>query len=376
MADPNLVNYFKQNMAAGYDKYELCNNLIASGYQPNVVKEALKEAIQEKMPNPPKVEIKKTIIDEKGVVVSSPLMGILAIIIIAIVIATTYYVMFKPVPTGIELQKDGTVITLPPQCKECEYLEGMVCIKSNCCKDEDCATQFPNMSNTCQFPNTKDARCVSSIIECGNNLCEIGEENTCCVDCGCKDGICIENSCISTNPILMLISPNEGDSVESPFNVKYEIKDKAIYTLVYIQIDNETEKQVTEKEPSLTLEPGTHEITLILKDNEKQVQNKTIKLNVKLPKIPKLDVTFPISDDNLSTSEVIILFSVRDFELKEVGGHIHFTLDGNTIEHYSTGSYTFENVPAGPHVLYAALFNSNELQLTNIESFKTIMFNT
>lgn len=391
MADIQLVEYLKKNIAAGYEKYDLCNACVAAGYSASEVKEALEEVTHSAMPLPPKPspEIPAPPPPPPRTKKAKPVQVNTTVIITAVIfilIAGILLYMLLPKNISPSMEKSAGSIQLPAElqqqptlpaasCKECEYPDKGTCKRAACCNDADCEDNITTTSDVCESPKTKDARCVRSTVQCGNGNCEKGE--ACCLDCGCSAGyVCVENKCIMQKPpSLTIISPNSGDNVSSIFNIELELKDAKDMHIRFV-IDKGHIQETNETRIPMNMSQGSHEINISLVDNTKvEILQKTLSVNVLPPQpVPVLIVSSPKVDDEIKGDSVSVEFKVEGTTLSEKGTHIHFTLDGKTIEHNTAAQYVFTNVVAGKHTLEAALVDGEERRLTNPESFKTVPF--
>ncbi len=389
MADIQLVEYLKKNIATGYEKYDLCNVCVAAGYSASEVKDALEEVTHSAMPLPPKPypEIPAPLPPppiKKAQPVQATIHGIIAAVVFLLLVSILWYMLLlKDIPIAAEKSAGSVQLPAEPQqptlpaasCNECEYPDESTCKKAACCNDADCEDNVTTTSDVCESPKTKDARCVRSTVQCGNGNCEKGE--ACCLDCGCSTGyVCVENKCIMQKPpSLSILSPNEGDNISSAFNIELELKDAKDMHIRFV-IDKGPMQETNETRIPMNLSQGNHEINISLVDNTGvEMLQKTLRVNV-LPTqpVPVLTVSSPKVDDEIKDDSVSVEFKVDGVTISEKGFHIHFTLDGKIIEHKTAVPYMFRNVVAGKHTLEAALVDGEERMLTNPESFKTIPF--
>ncbi|MBI4441686.1 cupredoxin domain-containing protein [Candidatus Woesearchaeota archaeon] len=380
MADIRLVTYLRDNMRAGYDKYELCNTLVAAGHPANAVKEALDELVQETMPTPPR-PVEQPPVPPKPAAVN---VSLLALVLVTVIITTALlgYWMVKPTPTEevVPIIPEEIVLA-PPICGTCEYLQGNSCRKAACCTDADCDDNISTTADVCEAPGGQEARCIRTTVQCGNGNCEKGE--TCCVDCGCAAGfMCIENACVTERtPTLNILSPQENDTLNPPVTVRFEVNDAAIgltTTHVHLRLDQDKTMEIFEEKPvQLDLGTGYHEVTMMLADKDENILPDTTRkvgFTVAAPKVPTVMVTHPTVNEQITGDTVTVSFSVTDITLGP--DELILILDGKSVTHTLSAPYIFSNVSAGDHVLEVFARNAQGARLTNPESFKTIPFTT
>ncbi len=395
MADIRIVTYLQENIQAGYDKYELCNALVAAGHSPAEVNKALESIHHADMPKPPASRPSIENIPEppppkkEQLVPSSKVLlfgsGLVILLVLGGIIFFTQ--SLSSLPPSIEKTSEKTspatgIPQIPVQCKECEYDDASSCKKAVCCKDNDCDDNTTTTADTCDAPGTKDARCVRSTIICGNHNCEKEEEKrgVCCLDCGCSpDFTCVENKCLpTTTPIISILSPKKDENVSLPFVVDISTKDAGAMHARLV-IDKGSPREISGTKITVnTLSLGIHEITIVLVDkNEKEITQKTIPVAVvPPPPVPMLTVIHPTVDEEIKGDAVVVEFTVQGVALAKDAFHLSLTLDEQKIKYDSLSAYTFQGVLEGKHTLNIALVDRQGHQLTNPESFKTVPFST
>jgi len=163
MVDPNIVEYIKTNRAKGYSDKVLSDALIARGYDPKQVQEAMSGGT-------PSFDVKSLLTKKNMIIVG----GVVGVIILALVA----YLLFPKSVCGDGVVSAGETsetccedvgcvgdqdchqgYCFEPDCTDCQYLENHRCISYACCSDVDCDDGDESTKDVCLDPSRPSAAC-------------------------------------------------------------------------------------------------------------------------------------------------------------------------------------------------------------------------